>query len=289
MRVETIFNINIEHGEGPVWDAESNSLYWVNIFAGEFYQGNPIEGTCVNKNIGQPIGALALRASGGIIVAAHEGFGFTTMELNDPVQFFNNPQLDYPLTRFNDGKIDPLGNFIAGTMTFDGKQPIGELYQLNKQQNTYCIEKNLRISNGMDWSPCGNYFYFTDTMQQTIFQYDFNQSNGAISNRKQYINFEKEEYPDGFCIDANGGFWVAIWGGSKILRFSADGKRMGAIDLPVAYPTSCCFGGTDLSTLYITTSRVELSETERKNQPLAGRLLKIETNSKGQLMRKYQG
>lgn len=289
MLVESAFHLNIEHGEGPLWDHATHSLYWVDLFAGDFYKGDPVTGTFSKKNIGQPIGTIALKQSGGIVFAAHEGFGFTSIEENMPVVFFNNPQTNYPETRFNDGKVDPLGNFVAGTMTFDGQKPIGQLFQLSSNNKVQCLENQLMLSNGMDWSVDGSQFFFVDTVRQVMYQYDYNIKDGAISNRSNFIEFEKDEFPDGFCMDAAGNFWVAIWGSSKILQFDNSGKRMGSIDLPVSYPTSCCFGGADLSTLFITTSKVELSETDRLKEPLAGTILKIETNSKGQLMRRFQG
>jgi D-xylonolactonase len=289
MLVETVFDLNIEHGEGPLWDNTTNSLYWVDIFAGDFYKGDPATGVFLKKNIGQPIGTIALRQETGIVFAAHEGFGYTSIEENKPVIFFNNPQTNYPETRFNDGKVDPLGNFMAGTMTFDGQKPIGQLFQLRSNHTVQCLENELMLSNGMDWSPNGSQFFFADTVRQVIYQYDYNLKTGSISNRSNFIEFKKDEFPDGFCMDTAGNFWVAMWGSSKILQFNDQGKRIAAIDLPVTYPTSCCFGGADLSTLYITTSKIELSETERIKEPLAGKILKIETNSKGQLMRRYQG
>lgn len=287
--IETVFDLSIEHGEGPVWDEETKSLYWIDMFQGDFYKGNPTTGFFTKKNIRQPIGVVALREKGGVVFAAHAGFGFTDITPDAPVTMFNNPQPHFPETRFNDGKVDPLGNFVAGTMTFDGKTPMGNLFRLQADQTVQCLENNLLLSNGIDWSPDGSKCFLADTFGQVIYSYDYDLRDGSISKRQHFIDFEKDEFPDGFCIDDAGNLWVAMWGSSCILGFNKEGKRISVIELPVTHPTSCCFGGDGLSTLFITTSKIELSETEKQQQPLAGKILKVITNGTGQKMRKYKG
>jgi xylono-1,5-lactonase len=289
MIIETAFDIRLEHLEGPLWDEETNSLYWVDLLEGDFYSGNIDNKIIIKKNIGQPLGAVVLRESGGVVLAAHQGFGFDDFEKKSIPHFLNNPQPNYPETRFNDGKVDPLGNFFAGTMTFDGKKAIGNLYSLQKDGSIKVLEKNLLLSNGMDWSPDATKFYLADTNSQVIYCYDYDSLNGNISDRQNFIEFKDAEYPDGLCIDTQGNLWIAMWSNGKIIQFDNEGNRINEIMLPVTHPTSCCFGGKSLSTLFITTSMIELSEEERQNQPLAGKILKIETTFQGQPNRKYKG
>ena len=111
---------------------------------------------------------------------------------------------------------------------------------------------------------------------------------GLETYGKDFILFSNNEFPDGMCIDMEGNLWVAMWQGGKISRFDAAGKKVEDIFLPVSCPTSCCFAGENLSTLFITTSQLLLSDSEKKQQPLAGRILSIETNTKGQQSRKFK-
>ena len=289
MTIESVFDISIDHGEGPLWDVQTNSLYWVDLFAGEFYKGDPATGEFIKKSIGQPLGVMALREAGGMVLAAHDGFGFTDMEPKSPVILFNNPQPDFPETRFNDGKVDPLGNFVAGTMTFTGEQPIGHLYRLQPDKTVDCLESKLMLSNGIDWSPDSNTCYLVDTNRHVVYAYDYNLRNVAISNRRNFIDFSKDEFPDGLCIDTAGNCWIAMWGSSQLIQFDATGKKSKVIELPVTHPTSCCFGGPQLSTLFITTSKHVLTADEIRQQPLAGKILKIETAFQGQVMRRFKG
>ncbi len=289
MIIETVFDLRMEHGEGPVWDVATNRLYWVDLFAGDFYSGDPANGKFEKKNIGQPIGVVALRENGGVVFAAHGGFGFTAITQDSPVTFFHNPQPYYPETRFNDGKVDPLGNFVAGTMTFDGMKPIGDLFQLRPDQTVQCIGRKLMLSNGMDWSPSGTLFYLADTNKRVVYSYDYNGTDGSISNRKNFIEFGEQEFPDGLCVDAAGNLWIAMWGGGMILQFDNLGNRCSSIELPFTHPTSCCFGGEGLNTLFITSSQHVLTPVEKKTQPLAGKILTIQPGCKGQVMRRYAG
>lgn len=289
MMVQPLFDISIEHGEGPVWDIATNKLYWVDLMIGDIYSGDIMTGKICKKSISQPLGSVALREKGGILVAAHQGFGFTDLKEDTQVDFFNNPQPAYPETRFNDGKVDPLGNFVAGTMTFDGKKDIGNVFLLKPDKNVICLENNLLLSNGIDWSPDGTKCYLADTNAHVVYSYDYIMDNGTLSNRKNFIDFNGDEWPDGLCVDTEGNLWIAMWGGSCIIKFDKNGKKIKAIELPVTHPTSCCFGGDDLSTLFITTSKLVLSDAERTTQPLAGKILTMQTGSKGQMMGKFKG
>lgn len=289
MIIETAFDIRLEHLEGPLWDEETNSIYWVDLLEGDFYRGNIDTKIIIKKNIGQPLGAFVLREGGGVVLAAHQGFGFDDFDNNLPATFLDNPQPNYPETRFNDGKVDPLGNFVAGTMTFDGKKNIGNLYSLQTDGSIKVLENNLWLSNGMDWSLDATKFYLADTNTQIIYCYDYDSLSGNISNRQDFIKFKDSEYPDGLCIDTQGNLWIAMWSNGKIIQFDSFGNRINEILLPVTHPTSCCFGGKNLSTLFITTSMIELSPQERQNQPLAGKILQIETDFQGQQNRKYKG
>lgn len=289
MTVQPVFDIGIEHGEGPLWDVATNSLYWVDLLVGDIYCGDIATGKVSKKSIGQPLGVIALRQNGGIVVAAYQGFGFTDMKEDTAVDFFNNPQPAYPETRFNDGKVDPLGNFVAGTMTFDGIKPIGNLFSLHTNKETICLESNLLLSNGIDWSPDGTKCYLADTNAHVVYSYDYHINNGTLSNRKNFIDFTGDECPDGLCVDTEGNLWIAMWGGSCINQFDKNGTKIKTIELPVTHPTSCCFGGNDLSTLFITTSRLPLSNKQKEEQLFAGKILSLQVNNKGQIMRRFKG
>jgi sugar lactone lactonase YvrE len=122
-----------------------------------------------------------------------------------------------------------------------------------------------------------------------VFAYDYEIATGDISNKRTHIQFADTEFPDGMTLDSDGGFWIALWGGGALVRFDKFGNKMETIQMPVSHPTSCCFGGPDLKTLIITTSKIALSEKEQLENPLAGSLFKIETDTVGQIQARYHG
>jgi xylono-1,5-lactonase len=288
MKVEPVFKVTTEHGEGPVWDFRHQRLYWVDLLKGDYLFGDVSTGEVKRVNVGQPLGVLALRENGGLVVAVQQGFALWD-ENNRQLEFLQCPEKENREIRFNDGAVDPRGRFLAGTMTFDGDKDIGNLYMLGFDHQLKKLETSLFIPNGMGWSPDHKTFYLTDTNRHIIYAYDYFDETGDITNRRPFIEFSENEYPDGLTIDAEGGFWIAMWSGSKIYRYDAKGKKLGEIPVPVQYPTSCCFGGGDMSTLFITSSQLPLSEEDRRKQPLAGRMFRIDTDVIGLPEPRFKG
>lgn len=286
--IQPLFNLWTEHGESPVWDEEKKIFYWVDLLKGRFHRASLYAGNPETFDVGQPLGVLALRAKGGLVLALQNGFAFYD-DNEYKVIPIADPEAGLPETRFNDGAIDPLGRFLAGTMDFDGKAPIGSLYCMDRDLHISRLENSMYIPNGMDWNPQCDSFFLTDTNKHVIYKYDYDIETGKIKNRRDFIVFGENEFPDGMCIDANGHLWVAMWNGARISRFDAEGKKVEDIPLPVQYPTSCCFGGDDMSTLLITTSILQLTEKEKKDSPLAGRVLAFETDATGQYMKRFKG
>jgi xylono-1,5-lactonase len=287
-KAEPVFDVITEHGEGPVWDPIEGNLYWVDLLEGDYIKTNLGTGETKRFNLGQPLGVLALRAKGGLVVALRDGFAFWD-EATRQLDFIHTPEKENTETRFNDGAVDPDGRFFAGTMTMDGKKDIGNLYRLGTDKSLKKVESSLFIPNGMAWSMDAKTFYLTDTHRNVIFAYDYELESGDITNRRTFIQFEKHEFPDGLTTDTHGNFWIAMFGGSKICQYDRLGKKANEITLPVQYPTSCCFGGDKLSTLFVTTSKLVLSEAERKQQPLAGSMFRLETDVVGVCEPRFKG
>lgn len=288
-RAEPIFNIRPEHGEGPIWCPIENKFYCVDLIKGSYYKVDWKSNTFQKYDVGQELGVMALREEGGIVVAVRDGFGFYNEQDGKLTLIPNSPELHIRERRMNDGAVDPAGRFFAGTMEYDGANSTGNLYRLNHDHSWNHLESNLNITNGMGWSPDKKTYYMIDTLKHIMYAYDYDMETGNISDRRNFIQWPSNEFPDGMTIDANGGFWVAMWEGYKISHFDPFGKWVKDIHVPVKHVTSCCFGGKDLSTLLITTSQLNLSEQERKDNPLAGRCFAYETDVKGQIETKYKG
>ena len=133
------------------------------------------------------------------------------------------------------------------------------------------------VPNGLGFSPDNRRMYFTDTFRRVVYEYDFDLQSGAIANRRPLILFADDDgTPDGLTVDAAGCLWVAVWDAWRVSRFSPAGEELLRVRLPVPRPTSCCFGGPTLQTLYITTASVRLSAEELAAAPLSGALFALE-------------
>lgn len=279
LRAEVALDAHAEVAEGPVWDVKAGQLVWVDIPRGEIHRFDPTEGTDQVTQVGQPVGALALRARGGLLLAVRDGFA----ELADgKLTIIAEVESDRPENRMNDGKVDPAGRFWAGTMALDSAPGAGTLYRLDADSTVNTVLTGLTISNGIDWSPDGTTMYFIDSTPGTVTAYAYDQHTGAISDPRTVLEILPDDgMPDGMTVDSEGCLWVAIWGGSAVRRYAPDGTQLTSVELPATQVTSCAFGGAELRDLYITTASVGLSAAERAGQPHAGALFCVRTEVGG--------
>ena len=285
-QVETVLNVQNKLGEGPLWHPEEHTLYWVDIEGHRFHRLNPATGQHEVFEVGLPLGTLAFREKGGLILATKNGFAFWDEDKQTP-EFFDDPEADKPDARFNDGAVDRQGRFWAGTMG-DGSN--NNLYRLNPDGSLHIMETGLTISNGIGWSPDNKTMYFTDSMPRMIYAYDFDAVTGAIENRRPFIHTPDEPgVPDGLTVDREGFIWSARWDGWKITRYDPDGKPEREIDIPAQCPTSCTFGGPDYNELYVTSASTGIDWMERVKQPEAGNLFRIHVDVKGFPEPKFAG
>jgi len=285
-QVETVLNVQNILGEGPLWHPDEQALYWVDIEGHRFHRLTPATGQHEVFEVGLPVGTLAFRQIGGLILATKNGFAYWD-EDKQSLEFFNDPETDKPDARFNDGAVDRQGRFWAGTLG-DGSN--NNLYRLDPDGSLHTMETGLTVSNGIGWSPDNKTMYFTDSMPRMIYAYDFDAATGAIENRRPFIHTPDEPgVPDGLTVDSQGLIWSARWGGWKITRYDPDGKVEREIQVPAQRPTSCTFGGPDLNELYVTSASVGIDWLERVKQPEAGNLFRIHVDVKGLPEPKFAG
>jgi sugar lactone lactonase YvrE len=275
---EHFFSVQNDLGEGPRWHTEQQKLYWVDIERGQIHSLEWRSKAHQIHEIGVAVGCLAFRQSGGLVLATADGFCYWSAR--EGIAPIIDPRQGDGEGRFNDGAIDRKGRFWAGTMTPQGA--VNSLYRLSPSGRVERMEQGIGISNGMGWSPEGDVFYFTDSPAKTIYAYDFDPSDGRISNKRMWVHTPDEPgVPDGLAVDQDGCVWSARWDGWKIDRYDPDGNRLQEVRLPCQRPTSCTFGGEDLNTLIITSARVDLDDEALKEQPLAGDLFCYDAGIKG--------
>jgi sugar lactone lactonase YvrE len=268
-------------GEGPLWHAAEGALYWVDIEGQAYHRYVLATGEHQRVEVGLLLGVMRFRQQGGMVMATSQGIQFWdpgACQLT-PVA---NPEAGKPKARFNDGGIDPQGRFWAGTM-LPGEYT-SSLYRLDLDHSLHRMDSGIGTSNGIAWSLDGKTLYFTDSPAKMIYAYDFDAATGALENRRPFIHTPQEAgFPDGLIVDSDGCLWSARWGGWKITRYDPAGKQERVIPMPVEFPTSCAFGGENLTDLYITSAWTELGEEGKERQPWAGDIFLLHTGIRGRL------
>lgn len=284
-------------GESPIWDAEQQALYWVDITGKSVHRCDPSSGAHrVWRTEDFPV-AIALANSGkGAIVALAQGVGL--LDFDGAMTPFTNPD-DHPGNRLNEGKCDPAGRFWVGSMQTnlnpDGSpreitDHTGALFRIDPDgSSTRFSDFTIGISNTMAWSPDDKYFYFGDSLSNTLFRYDYDRESGRVDNKTVLFQHDAGGFLDGSCIDDDGCLWNARFSGGKLLRITPQGKIDRTIALPVTNPTSCTFGGPDGRTLYVTSARFMLSDAEIESNPREGAILALHTGYAGPADRRFAG
>ncbi len=279
--LELVLDAGAEVGESPVWDAEGGELLWVDIPRGLVHRLDPDTGRDVPLPVGQPVGAVALRAPGGLVLALRDGFGLLDSGSRE-VSIVQGVETDRPGNRMNDGKCDRAGRFWAGTMAVDETPHAGALYRLDPDLRVRQVVPDATMPNGLDWSLDERTLYYVDTFDQGIDIFDYDPERGGLANRRPLVDISPADgLPDGLTVDSEGFLWVALWGGSAIRRYAPDGRLDTVVELPVTQVTSCTFGGADLDELYVTTASAGLQGEDLRRQPLAGGVFRFRPVTQG--------
>lgn len=239
-------------GEGPVWDVAEQALYYVDIVEKAVFRWDPASADLKRWDVPDIIGSLALRESGGAIVAL--GSGVHTLDFETgavaPLALLDPPD---PEVQLADGKVDRAGRFVFGTSHRAMKEPKGGLYSLERGTLTQ-IDGDIHLGNGPCWSPDNRTFYHADSLRHLIYAYDYDLETGAAANRRPFFDSTPwGPIPDGATVDAEGNLWTAICEGGVVLCLSPAGEVVREIAFPTRIPASVMFFGPRLDRLFVPT------------------------------------
>jgi sugar lactone lactonase YvrE len=303
--IEIVVPGRAELGESPVWDERRGCLWWVDIKRRVVHRHQPQrgedgwadtptadearrgDGADASRQLGEEVGAVALRERGGLVLAVRSGV-VVLDDVAGPLRRLAD--LAAPGVRFNDAKCDAAGRLWAGTLADDGRAGGGRLYRVEPDGRAEVALDRVTVSNGLDWSPDGRTLYYVDSATQRVDAIAFDPESGALGERRPLIEIALEEgIPDGLTVDAEGFIWLALFGGGAVLRIAPDGERERTVQVPVSHPTSCAFGGPDLTDLYITSAAKDLSAAQRREQPAAGAVLRLRPGARGRPANRLAG
>ena len=278
MKAELVADARAQLGEGPLWDARTEELLWVDILAGVVHRFDPATHADRTFDAGSYVGAVVPRAAAGYALAVAAGFALASDsgEVTPLVAVRHGDAV-----RMNDGACDSGGRFWAGSMRLDESHGGGSLYRLDPDHTLETICTGVTISNGIAWSPDDTLLYYVDTPTMAIDVFDFDAATGAATDRRVLLRVEGPGSPDGLNVDVEGGLWVAFWGGGRVRRYSPQGALELEIEVAAAHTTKAAFGGRELTDLYITTAEGE--------EPNAGGLYVVQPGIAGLPARAFAG
>ncbi len=268
-------------GESPFWHPDEAALYWCDIPGKKLNRWHPGSVSHQSWSFDTEPCCVAPLPGGRLLLAMRDGLFRFDPESGERERL-SPPPYDPKHERFNDGKADPLGRLWVGTIYEPRTAAAAALYRWDGRK-LQRMAGEVTVSNGLAFSPdCGT-LYWADTPSHRVMAYDFNAAEGTLGPPRVLAEFVMKETgqdlslyggrPDGAAVDAEGAYWCAMFEGQRLLRLAPDGAVLQSLPLPVRCPTMPCFGGPDLRTLYITTSREKRSVEELAAQPLAGCVL----------------
>ncbi|GAA1288222.1 gluconolaconase [Planotetraspora silvatica] len=269
-------------GEGPLWDARTGTLYWVDIMEGTVFAQAVDAAQPARIDVQAQVGCLGLTDDPQVLIAGMRT-GWHLLDLRTGGRtFLSDPEADRPACRFNDGSVDPAGRFWTGSLEDGETRPEGRLYRLDGDGTYATVDEGFYCSNGIDWSPDGRWMYFVDSRADLIHRYAFDAETGEATVRRIFADTSSlPGVPDGLRVDSQGDVWCAFWDGAHVTRFTPDGAAAERVPVPVLRPTSVAFGGPGLQTMYITSASLGLTPSQLVEWPLSGAVLRRDAQTPG--------
>jgi sugar lactone lactonase YvrE len=285
MKIERVLDVHARIGESATWVANEGALYWIDVKAPTLNRYRVDGQQSRSWRLTSDIGGFALTGEGEAVVALREGVFCLDLE-SGALRPLAPPPFDPALFRFNESGCDASGRLWLGVM-FDplaGDPPAqpGRLHSFTFSEGLRAAPDAAELHNGMAWSGDGKTFFLSHSFSGEIFAFDYEVASGAFSNRRVFARVAAEfGIPDGAAVDTEGGYWSALHGGGKLRRFRKDGSVDRDVDLPDSQPTMPAFGGPDLATLYLTSASEKMTAEQKRKEPDAGALFRLDVGFRG--------
>lgn len=250
MRARAITDPGALLGEGPVWDAASGTLWWVDILGRRLHAWC---GTAASWELPLQASLATPRAGGELLLVTDAGIAAF-----DPATGLVGPatpfEIGCPGNRSNDSKVSPGGTLVVSTMGRNLELGAGAFYSIRSNGEVRRLLDGVSIPNALAWSPDGRFLHFTDSYTRAILRAPWDETNASMGPAEPFYKLEAPSAPDGAAMDSEGTLWVALWGGARVIGINPEGREIASIPVPVRQPSACAFGGPDLRTLFITSA-----------------------------------
>ncbi|MES2316458.1 MAG: SMP-30/gluconolactonase/LRE family protein [Pseudomonadota bacterium] len=290
--IERVADISCTVGESPIWDAREGAWLWVDIPMRRIWRLDAATGATRSWDTQEMVACLALDDSGALVAGMESGIFSLTLGAAQQVQA---RRLAAPAgqagMRFNDGRCDRQGRFWSGTMVLDmaAARADGKLYRYTGADGISApVVEGLIVQNGLAFSPDGRTMYLSDShaSRQLIWAFDVDPDSGTPSRRRVFVDMNGQRgRPDGAAMDVDGCYWICGNDGACLLRFTPAGTLDRTIELPLAKPSMCAFGGADMATLMVTS----ISAGAPPGDQLAGATLLLRPGAVGMPETRFAG
>ncbi len=281
MRAENVTGPVAYHAEGPCWSETWGGLRFVDMHAGDLLTLSD-DGRVGRMATGSTVAAFVRpRVRGGYIVGVQRGVALS-VGAHTPPSTAVVLWTDAPM-RMNENGMTPEGALLGGTVQTDFLAGQAMLFRVETDLSCSVEVPGVTVSNGLAFSPDGRLAYYNDSATGRVDLFDY--ADGHLLNRRPFVSVASGS-PDGLTVDADGNIWVALWGGSAVHGFAPDGSLIQVVEVAAVQVSACTFGGHDLGTLYITTSREGLADGA---DPEAGSLFSVRTGTAGLPVRPFAG
>ena len=283
MPLTVALDVRAELGECPIWDADAQTLFFVDIKGKALHRFLPATGEHAVMTMPEEIGCIGLRKGGGFVAGFRSGLWLLDPQGGRESKLADNPE-DLRTSRFNDGRVDPAGRFLAGTIDEPKDGGRAHLYRYDRR-GLVELAGGLLTSNGVAFSPDGRTLYHSDTPTFTVWRYAYDPATGQAKDKTLFLRLQPSEAdrgrPDGAAVDAEGCYWTALFEGGRIQRYAPDGRLLAEYPVPARCPTMICFAGADLKTLYVTSARTGRTKDELEAFPHSGSLFSMPVDVPG--------
>ncbi len=282
MKAKILYPAQCLLGEGPLWHAERNSFFWVDIERGILFEYPWISKEIRTWKFEYRLTMACISSADSLILGLNTGIARFNLS-DEKLEWLLDLEPGIKENRCNDGKCDAQGRLWLGTMDMKFKPGASSLYCIDKNLSIQKKLGKLTISNGMAWTTDNRRMYFIDSPTQSVKSYSFDLDSGEIQFERNAVHIPQElGSPDGMCIDREGMLWVAHWGGFGVYRWNPlNGELLEKIEIPVPHVTSCTFGGENLDHLIITTARGDLNDEDLKKYPESGNVFFLKMEPRG--------
>lgn len=262
---ECVLSRPVMMGESPVWSHAEQVLYWINVDGEPGLQRfDPSSGANSTWAMRERLGGMALGSSGTVLLALASGIYRYELGSGALTCVARNEAKHLAL---HEGRCDRQGRFWIGSLDvgfFETGVPSGAVFhRLDRDRLSVEVRGIALCANGLAWSPDGRCMYWADSSTRQIFAADYDVDSGTPRNQRLFATIEETAgMPDGAAVDVDGGYWIALFQGGALRRYTPDGKLDREVQLPISQPTMLGFGGRDLKTAYVTSTYYGLDADE---------------------------